>query len=121
MIRNIRKIITPADAILIIFLLIIALLIVVFIKQNISGRQVKINYRNKLVNVLSLNKDKTIFVDEGIIVEIKDGKVRMKASTCKNQYCVKQGWNTQFPIICIPREVAIIILSKNKEDILITR
>ena len=51
----------------------------------------------------------------------KDGKVRIKASTCKNKYCVKQGWSNRFPIICIPNEVSVVIKSKKKEEMLITR
>ena len=121
MIRNLRKIFTSADIILILFLLSIAVFILVLIKDDISAKQVEINYHNKLVVSTPLDKDRIIDLDEGIVIEIKDGKVRIKESTCKNKYCVKQGWSNRFPIICIPNEVSVVIKSKQKEEMLITR
>ncbi len=121
MIQDLRKIFTSADVILIIFLLIIAVFITVLIRDNISVKQVEISYHNKLVVSTPLNKDRIIELDEGIIIEIKDNKVRIKESTCKNKYCVKQGWNNSFPIICVPNEIAVVIKSKQKEEMLITK
>ncbi len=121
MISNLRKIFTSADIILIFFLLSIAVFMLVLIKDDISAKQVEISYHNKFVASVPLDKDKTINIDEGIVVEIKDGEVRIKESTCKNKYCVKQGWSNRFPIICIPNEVSVVIKSKKKEEILITK
>ncbi|MCD6176219.1 MAG: NusG domain II-containing protein [Candidatus Cloacimonetes bacterium] len=121
MIRNLRKIFTSADIILIFFLLSITVFMLVLIKDNISAKQVEISYHNKLVASVPLDKDRIIDLDEGIVVEIKDGKVRIKESTCKNNYCVKQGWSNRFPIICIPNEVSVVIKSKKKEEMLITK
>ena len=121
MLRDLRKIFTSADIILIFFLLSIAIFMLVLIKDDITAKQVEISYHNKLVVSVPLNKDRIIEIDKGIVVEIKDGKVRMRESTCKNRYCVKQGWSERFPIICIPNEVSVLIKSKQKEEILITR
>jgi len=121
MIRDLRKIFTSADIILIFFLLVIAVIILVLIKDDISAKQVEIRYHNKLVTSAPLNKDRIIEIDAGIVVEIKDGKVRIKESNCKNKYCIKQGWSDRFPIICIPNEVSVMIKSKKKEKMLITR
>lgn len=121
MIRDLRKIFTTADIILIFFLLSIAVFMLVLIKDDISAKQVEISYHNKFVASVPLNKDRIINIDEGIVVEIKDGKVRIKESTCKNKYCVKQGWSNRFPIICIPNEVSVVIKSKQKEEMLITK
>ncbi len=121
MIQNIRKIFTFADIILIFFLLAIAVFMLVLIKDDISAKQVEISYHNEFIASVPLNRDKIIDIDEGIVVEIKDGKVRIKESTCKNKYCVKQGWSNRFPIICIPNEVSVVIKSKQKEEMLITR
>ncbi len=121
MIRNLRKIFTSADIILIFFLLSIAVFMLALIKDDISAKQVEISYHNKFVVSAPLSKDRLIDLDEGIVVEIKDGKVRMKKSTCKNKYCVKQGWSNHFPIICIPNEIAVVIKNKQKEEMLITR
>lgn len=121
MIRDIRKTFTSADIVLIFFLLSIVVFMFVLIKDDISAKQVDISYHNKFVVSVPLDKDRIIDIDEGIIVEIKDGKVRIKESTCKNKYCVKQGWSNRFPIICIPNEVSVVIKSKKEEEMLITR
>jgi len=121
MIRDLRKIVTSADVILICFLLIISVFILLLIKDDISAKQVEISYHNELLVSTPLNKDRIIELDEGIIIEIKDNKVRVKESTCKNKYCVKQSWNKRFPIICVPNEIAVVIKSKQKEKMLITK
>jgi len=121
MIKDLRKIFTSADVILILFLLIAAVFMIFFITNDISVKQVEISYHNKFVASVPLDKDRIIDIDEGIVVEIKGGKVRIKESTCKNQYCVKQGWSNRFPIICVPNEVSIVIKSKQKEEMLITK
>jgi hypothetical protein len=121
MIQNLRKIFTSADIILIFFLLSIAVFMLVLIKDDISAKQVEISYHNKFIVSIPLDKDRIIDIDEGLVVEIKDGKVRIKESTCKNKYCVKQGWSNRFPIICIPNEVSVVIKSKEKKEMLITR
>jgi len=121
MIRNLHKIFTTADIMLIISLLSIAVFMLVLIKDDISARKVEISYHNKFVASVPLDKDKIIDIDEGIVIEIIDGKVRIKESTCKNKYCVKQGWSNRFPIICIPNEVSVVIKSKEKEEMLITK
>ena len=121
MIQNLRKIFTSADIILIFFLLSIAVFMLVLIKDDISAKQVEISYHNTFIVSIPLDKDRIIDIDEGLVVEIKDGKVRIKESTCKNKYCVKQGWSNRFPIICIPNEVSVVIKSKEKKEMLITR
>ena len=121
MIQSLRKIFTSADVVLILILLSIAVFMLVLIKDDISAKQVEISYHNKFVVSTPLNKDRIINIDEGIVAEIKDGKVRIKESTCKNKYCVKQGWSNRFPIICIPNEVSVVIKSKQKEEMLITK
>lgn len=121
MIRNLRKIFTSSDVVLIIILLAVSVFMLVLIKDDISAKQVEISYHNKFVASVPLDKGNIIDIDEGIVVEIKDGKVRIKESTCKNKYCVKQGWSNRFPIICIPNEVSVVIKSKQKEEMLITK
>jgi hypothetical protein len=69
MIRDLRKIITSADVILICFLLIISVFILVLIKDDISAKQVEISYHNELLVSTPLNKDRIIELDEGIIID----------------------------------------------------
>lgn len=120
MINSIKKNFTLADILLIIFLLSVAIFMIFLIKDDITSKFVEINYDNKFVDSIPLDKDRIINIDEGIVVEIKDGKVRVKESTCKNQFCVDQGWSNHFPIICVPNRLSVVIKNK-KEEIIITK
>ncbi len=117
---HLKKLFTKADIILIILLLVIAIIISVTLLNKRNEKIVEIHQNNKLIKRCKLDKDDIIEIDELIIIEIKNGKVRMKSSSCKNQVCVKQGWSSYFPIICVPNKISIVIKSK-KEEMLITR
>ncbi len=120
MIKDLKKILTPADIVLIIILLIISSFFLWGMNKNYRNMEVEIYHHNQLVKKCDPGQDQQIEIAPGIVAEIEDGKVRMKESTCKYQYCVKQGWSDRFPIICVPNEVSIVIRSK-KDEILITR
>ena len=120
MIKDLKKILTPADIVLIVILLIVSGIFLWGMNKNYSNKEVEIYYCNQLVKKYDLNQDQLIEIATGITAEIENGKVRMKESTCKHQYCVKQGWSDHFPIICVPNEVSIVIKSK-KDEMLITR
>ena len=117
---NLKKIFTKADIILITCLLILSGLFLWGFKKNFSEKDIEVYHHNILIYKENLNQNKIIEIEKGIVIEIKKGKARMKESTCKNQICVKQGWNDAFPIICVPNEVSVVIKSK-KQDMLITR
>ena len=121
---NIKNILTKTDIVLITILLLTVIFSYLKIRNLSSQKKVEIYFHNRLVKKTSLSQNQEIKISEGIIAEIKDGKVRMKESTCKKQYCVKEGWSDSFPIICVPNEVSIIIKSKKtkeKEKIIMTR
>lgn len=118
--KNILKLFTKADIILIIILLIISGMLFAKMKSQLTDRQVEIHYHNKLFGTFSLQEDQIINLAEGIQIEISNGKIRMKQNTCIHQYCVQQGWSDSLPIICVPNEISIVIKSK-KEKMLITR
>lgn len=46
-----------------------------------------------------------------MVVEIRDQKIRVVSSSCKQQICVRKGWITHAhdPIICIPNKVTIVV------------
>ena len=117
---NLKKLFTKADIILIILLLLIAIIISITLLNKRNEKIVEIHQNNKLIRRCRLDKDEIIKIDELIIIEIKNGKVRMKSSSCKNQLCVKQGWSSHFPIICVPNKISIVIRSE-KENMLITK
>jgi hypothetical protein len=85
-----------------------------------QGTDVVIEVNGKAVYTMSLDTNREIPV-EGThgraIVEIRDGKVRMKEAQCENHICMKQGWITQGTIVCLPNSIVIITGSGSKKDI----
>jgi hypothetical protein len=82
-----------------------------------SGSIVEIHLNNKTLYILPLNKDRIVSVDGPIgksIVEIKDGKVRMKSAPCPKKLCVHQGWIDRGAIVCIPNNLIVTISRKNQ-------
>ena len=67
-----------------------------------------------------LNEDRTVTVSQigdtitdtkTNVVEIKDGKVCMEESSCRNQICVDTGWISRKNeiIVCLPNQVYVTI------------
>jgi hypothetical protein len=68
----------------------------------------------KLYKHLNLAEDQEIILLNGkMVVEIKEGKVRVKKSECPRQVCVNIGWiqHTGEAIICVPFKTVIEIKS----------
>ncbi|QAR33357.1 NusG domain II-containing protein [Geovibrio thiophilus] len=53
-----------------------------------------------------------------MIVEVKDGKARIKESDCPNQICVLTGWVSSCgdAAVCIPNKVAVYVKCENEDD-----
>ncbi len=75
-----------------------------------TGETITISQNNSIVyeGRLSVNKQVKLSTNT---VEIKDGKVKMDYSTCKNQICVKHRHISKKDesIICLPNKVIIEI------------
>ncbi len=120
MIKNIYRILTKSDIILIIFLILFSGFLFFHNQNKSKSKNVEIYYKNNLIGIYPISKDKIISVDNHIKVEIKNNKVRMLENNCKRQLCVKQGWSDSTPIICVPNKVMIKIVSKSKNKMLIS-
>ncbi len=118
--KKFLKLFTFADFMLIVFLLLVSSLMLIKIESQLSTQKFEIIYHNQIVGRYSLLETQTIEIDEGIIVEVANNKVRMSENSCTHQYCVQQGWSDRLPIICVPNEIIIKFISK-KEEMLITR
>lgn len=115
---------TKADIILIsiIFLSAFGSLFWLFSKDKDSD--IVVRHNQEVLFRESLNQNKVIDIDSLAVLEIKQGKVRMLKSTCKNQHCVHQGWSDSEPIICVPNKIIIEFISNEKikkQDFFITR
>jgi len=102
------KIMHRADYLLIIFLLVLATVITILLKQSDDEKQVEIFVEDKLLHSVPLNKDTEIELPNLGVVQIVDGRYRLIKSTCENHLCEKQGWNSNLPIICVPNKIAVV-------------
>jgi hypothetical protein len=112
---------TIADRILFLFLVIASNAGMFYTREALSqGAEVVIEVSGKAVFTASLNTDREVLV-EGLhgrsIVQIRNGKVRMKESRCNNHICMKQGWITRGTIVCLPNSIVVIAGSSMKKDL----
>lgn len=123
-IKDVRKIFTSNVFWIILFcLLAIISIVVIFIMRNseTNGKTAKIFSSNKLVRTVSLEKDDEFTIKNGDgynVIRIKDGKISVVESDCKNQICVNQGEidNGLFPIVCVPNGLVIRVVSNDEES-----
>jgi len=118
-----KKIVTRADIILAGILMITAVLAFILISNPDNNSEVYIYQHNQLLHKFRLTVQRQIIeIEPGIVLEIKDKKVRLIKSSCQNQTCIKQGWTSNLPIVCVPNELIIVIKNsrKSKEPALIT-
>ncbi len=68
----------------------------------------------KLVKSLRLDKDQEIIILNGeMLIEIKEGRIRVRESDCPRKICVNTGW-IKTPgqvIVCVPNKVLVEIKS----------
>lgn len=51
------------------------------------------------------------------LIEIKDGRIRVKEAGCKDNTCVKMGWlSSSAPVVCLPNHL-VIRFSSSGDDI----
>ncbi|HQO08704.1 MAG TPA: NusG domain II-containing protein [Clostridiales bacterium] len=100
--------------------LIIFALLPFFKKEEIKSEIIQINFNNDTFLCFA-DKDTLIELKNGkIIAEIKDGKVRIKDSDCRDKYCVKQGWldaGSSRRLICMPNRLIIEFAQKENNAI----
>ncbi len=68
----------------------------------------------KLVKSLRLDKDQEIIILNGeMLIEIKEGRIRVRESDCPRKICVNTGWiKTPGQVIaCVPNKVLVEIKS----------
>lgn len=96
-----------ADYVLILVILTAAALIFFIQLDNQKKDILEIKVDGKLFGKYKLQKNQLIKINQGTILQIKDGRYRMLKSSCARQICVKQGWCKDQPIICVPQKLVI--------------
>jgi hypothetical protein len=111
------------DRILIIIIAILALILIMelMLTKNYAS-VVVVRSDGNIVKTVSLNKNMVFEVksNEGhLFVEIKNRKVRVINSTCKDKLCEKEGWIEKpgESIICLPNRISITIIGKKKDNV----
>jgi len=73
----------------------------------------------KPVYILPIDKNNTVSV-EGPLgktqIEIKDHRVRVTESPCKNKLCIRQGWTHHGTIICLPNRIIVTIEDESPQN-----
>ena len=92
--------------------------IFIIANSGAKGKIAKIYSDNELVRTVSLDREDefTIKSKEGYnIIRIRNGKISVRESDCKNQICVNQGEtdNDIVPIVCIPNGLVIRVENGN--------
>lgn len=114
--RRIWKKLTIPDKILILILLTISVMMIILFPHHGKQGTVEVYHNNILQAEYPLGKDRIFEIIPGCKAEIKNGKVRMLHSTCRNQLCVKQGWSNMTPIVCMPEKISLVIRNGNNRN-----
>lgn len=115
------KIIKKADIILLILLVSIGLVASYFAAVGgTKGAKAVITVDGQLYGTYSLSKNQTIVIERNNHrnkITIKNGKVQMASSSCKNQVCVHEGAisKTNQSIVCLPNRVMVQIQGGDSE------
>lgn len=111
MFRAKLRLLTLADMFLILFLLSAAVLSYIYINKTKSRLSAYVYYHNNLLGTYELSKPQVIEINDKCSAEIKNNKIRMLNSDCRDKLCVKQGWSDMIPIICLPNQIVIEVKS----------
>ena len=106
---------TVPDAIVIVSILSLSLALIVHAAIDTGTlspqpTEAAIFHDGKLVKRLTLKKDQQVWLNDGkMLIEIKDGKIRVIRSECPHQVCVRVGWITHpgEAITCVPYKTVI--------------
>ena len=103
------------DIILILAILLVSLTCASFVMPHGEGAFVEVYSGNALFGSYDLNDEKTISVEgtNGIVnmIEIQNGRVRIRDATCPNRICVDCGWidKSGESICCAPAGLLVKI------------
>lgn len=113
MLKTKLKLLTGADFVLIILIVMCSAGSYFYLHKNKSDLNAYIYYHNNLFGIYSLSTPQTIIINSNNKAEIKHGKIRMLVADCPDKRCVLQGWSDLIPIICLPNQIVIEIKPDN--------
>ncbi len=121
--KNILKLLTPADKILIVFLAIFTGFSYVWVSRATSeGKSAVILVSNKVVARYPLDKnidDIKINAKQGEVhLRIKNNRIKVTAAACPNKTCMGFGWQSRVEeiIACIPNQLLVKITGDSNQE-----
>ena len=113
------------DKWLIVILMAVSLGLIVPLLNHAPGHLTASVYvKEKKVLSLDLTQDDTYEVEGTngtVVIEVKDGSVRVSQENSPHHYCSKQGFvsSSNTPIVCLPNETVVQIDGQADEDTVI--
>lgn len=108
----------PGDLLLVSIFLILSIS-GLFLRPAVKGgSKVSISVNNQVVQALSLMTDSTVTVNGNlgpVIIRISSGSVRVEASECPHQYCIREGriHRDGEMLVCLPNRVVVRVESED--------
>lgn len=93
---------------------------------NSSATKAVVTKGGTQISTFYLEKDSRIDLKDfgvNMVLEVKNGRVRVASSDCKQQICVRHGWIDRPPeaILCLPNHITIELIGEDAEYDAISR
>lgn len=90
--------------------------------QNSRARSAQVLVNNVLQRAVAMQPPQRFTVNGGLgemTVEVAAAGVRIAASTCPNQFCVRQGYISRAGqiLVCVPNHVVILLVGQRQNDL----
>lgn len=105
---------TFADLVLILLLVFAIIFSGIYLWGKSDKRTVYVYKNDILWGQYPVSEDRLVKVDEHNSFEIRGKKVGMVYADCADKRCVKQGFGSVLPIICLPNKLMIQV--KNEDE-----
>jgi hypothetical protein len=111
--------ITAFDVVLVALILLFSIGVIFHTRLGLNGQSSKVAeasvyHEGNLLKNVKLEKDQEFSLLDGkMLIEIKEGRIRVRESDCPRQICVNTGW-IQYPgesVVCVPYKVLIEVKS----------
>ena len=94
--------------------------------NGVTEKEVVIYKEDAVLLTFPMQKDRIVQLEPfgvSMVIELRKQKVRVLSSSCRQQICVRKGWNDKIhnPIICIPNKITIDVAGADPEYDAITR
>lgn len=113
------------DIIVVVLLLVLSILMAFFVqkfKSDQNGSYLRVELNGKEYGKYPLNKNKTFKIkvdnDEYNVVEIKNGKVKMREANCRDLICTHMPKISKVgeTIVCLPHRLILEIVNDDTND-----